>query len=404
MSFKKFETRDIVHSTIVAKPEFNFLIHDKKVYLNYESAFSGSFDNNVKHTNQGNVSLYELNINRPENSLINQFITKDTTRYAFRSISATQFDDLNQFTNGDTLTHTLPLTSSISRIYIGSGQEFDQLTFSNLIDGDQSFAAENKKYIRALKNVINTQSPLTKTGVKYGDLGASAVNLICVPSIFYGSEMQKESVELNFYITGALTSQAKDIYGNGELISTHGVHSGSQVGMVLYNQGIMLLTGALDQSTQQDNYFAMATTAKPSWLSFGTGIDLLDVSPGTYGNVVNSSYEVKFKGTNKIPTVTMLAYANTSELNYSNNPTFIDKDNQATGSVIENSFVETPGKIKNIKDSGFTGYDSRFENVTYISKIGIYDEHKNLIGIASLANPVKKSEYRDYMFKLRLDF
>jgi hypothetical protein len=36
--------------------------------------------------------------------------------------------------------------------------------------------------------------------------------------------------------------------------------------------------------------------------------------------------------------------------------------------------------------------------------VGIYDKDKNLIAIASLANPVKKTEKRDFMFKLRLDF
>ncbi len=269
-----------------------------------------------------------------------------------------------------------------------------------------------------MKNVIESQNPLSKTGVKYDNLATSTeINMICVPSIFYGSEMQKESVELNYYITGTFSAQLKDVYGNGELINTYGPLSGSQSGIVLYNQGLILLTassrndqrlgGNREEGFGSDMFFDPSAQSAATWLSFGTGIPLINSSeafPLGHGNVPNNAYEIKFKGTNKIPTVTMLAHANTSELNYSNNPTFIDKDNQATGSIIENSFVETPGKIKNIKDSGFTGYDSRFENVTYISKIGIYDEHKNLIGIASLANPVKKSEYRDYMFKLRLDF
>ena len=52
----------------------------------------------------------------------------------------------------------------------------------------------------------------------------------------------------------------------------------------------------------------------------------------------------------------------------------------------------------------FTQHEEDFDNVVYISKIGIYDEDKNLIGVASLANPVKKTEIREFMFKLRLDF
>ena len=41
---------------------------------------------------------------------------------------------------------------------------------------------------------------------------------------------------------------------------------------------------------------------------------------------------------------------------------------------------------------------------SFISKIGIYDEKKNLIGVAKLATPVKKTEERDFTFKLKLDF
>jgi hypothetical protein len=38
-----------------------------------------------------------------------------------------------------------------------------------------------------------------------------------------------------------------------------------------------------------------------------------------------------------------------------------------------------------------------------VSKIGIYDEDMNLIAVAKLATPVKKTEERDLTFKLKLD-
>mgnify|MGYP003110905754 CR=1 FL=1 len=400
MSFKRFKTGDIVHSTIVAKPEFNFSVNRGKVFLNYESYFTGSFSNNIKHIQQGHVSLYEINVNRPSDSLATQFISKDTTRYAFSTITDSAFDDSNQFTNGDRLTHPYPMTASVNRIYVPTGQEFDVNNFSD----DPSFSPANKKYIRALKNVIESQSPLTKTEVKYGSLGTSNVNIIAIPAIFYGSEVAKETVELNFYVTGTLTSQAKDIYGNGELVSTYGIHSGSQIGMVLYNQGLLLLTGALAQnSTYQDKYFDASANSSPKWLSFGTGLEVIG-TPVSHGTVDDSSYEIKLKGTNKIPTVTMLAHAEAKEFNYSSNPTFIDQNKSGSTEIVYGDMVEKPGTIKNIKDSGFVGHEARFENITYISKIGIYDEYKNLIAIATLANPVKKDKNKDYMFKLRLDF
>ena len=41
---------------------------------------------------------------------------------------------------------------------------------------------------------------------------------------------------------------------------------------------------------------------------------------------------------------------------------------------------------------------------TFISKIAIYDDDKNLLGIAKLATPVLKKETDSYTFKLKLDF
>ena len=53
--------------------------------------------------------------------------------------------------------------------------------------------------------------------------------------------------------------------------------------------------------------------------------------------------------------------------------------------------------------SAYVDPTGSFEKTTYISKIGIYDEDRNLIGLASLAKPVKKTQDRDFTFKLKLD-
>ena len=44
-----------------------------------------------------------------------------------------------------------------------------------------------------------------------------------------------------------------------------------------------------------------------------------------------------------------------------------------------------------------------FQKQTYISRVAIYDEDKNLIAIAKLATPVRKRETDSYTFKLKLD-
>ena len=60
-------------------------------------------------------------------------------------------------------------------------------------------------------------------------------------------------------------------------------------------------------------------------------------------------------------------------------------------------------KIKNTVQSEFCNYEDDFQKQTFISKVGIYDKDKNLLGIAKLATPVLKKETDSYTFKLKLD-
>jgi hypothetical protein len=70
----------------------------------------------------------------------------------------------------------------------------------------------------------------------------------------------------------------------------------------------------------------------------------------------------------------------------------------------DTSYAENKKTIRNIVKSQFENYSASFESTTFISKVGIYDENKNLIAIAKLANPIKKTSSRDYMIKMKMDF
>jgi len=399
MSLKRFEPQDLIYNTLVAKPSYNFTIHSGSVYKNDEVLTDGDFSNKIKHVSDGDVSLHELNVNRPADSLVYGFIEKGTTRYAYRTISTSQFDDASQFQYGNVLTQSYPAKASISRIYVKSGPEIDDRTFANI--ETPTAAASNKKYIRALKNVINSRELLGQS-FTYNDLGTKEVNLICIPGIFYGSKIDKGSIELNHYITGTLAAQLKDTNNDGVLYESVGPQSGSIAGMALYEQGIMVLTGSWSLGTGYTDQFFSAASVAPSWLSFGTGISTVGTAVDSR-SVVASSYAVNFKGTNKIPTLTMMAFAEKGEHNFSNNPSFLELKS-TTATTGSQSYSQSGRKIKNIVKSPYTHQSASFHNITYISKVGIYDENKNLIAIATLANPVKKTPNRDYLIKMRLDF
>ena len=56
-----------------------------------------------------------------------------------------------------------------------------------------------------------------------------------------------------------------------------------------------------------------------------------------------------------------------------------------------------------ITHTELTDVTPELKRETYISKIALYDEDKNIIGYAKVATPVRKTEDRQYTFKLKLD-
>lgn len=214
---------------------------------------------------------------------------------------------------------------------------------------------------------------------------------------------------------------------------TESEHNGKIAGVVLYNEGFVALTGSWDLGTHQEEYIINNGNDRPKWIYWGQK-DTSDIDQ-QQDFAKSSSWDIEFLGTNYIPTITMFAHAKQGDLNHSNNPTFIDHEDRNDGDPFKiitqdmindaslnftqdelgkvdfqnggalNKFVEDKDlHIANITQTPYKGADGSFEKITYISKIGIYDEDKNLIGIAKLATPVKKTESRQYTFKMKVDF
>ena len=102
--------------------------------------------------------------------------------------------------------------------------------------------------------------------------------------------------------------------------------------------------------------------------------------------------------------MTLYARAHRGEVNFSNNPTFIKYNQNLLEFTSSHVYEENDERlIKNIVSSSYADHNEKFRRQVYISKIGVYDEQNNLIGIATLADPVLKDENEDYVFKLKLD-
>ena len=228
--------------------------------------------------------------------------------------------------------------------------------------------------------------------------------MLQIPSIMFGEQIKRGTVSLKFYYTGSLIDEATDSRQNGELISTMGNTSGSTVGVVLYNEGFVLLTSSADISSNQDSYLGTVTQQNASWQYFGA-FDLASTEGVSFATA--SLFSLSFEGTQKIPTTTMFATAQPGDLNNSLNPTWVSSsaaDWRSKTSIGDSGYIEpreTP--IKNTINSQYCNYEAEFQKQTFITEIGIFDKDKNLIGVAKLANPVQKKESDNYTFKLKLD-
>ena len=108
----------------------------------------------------------------------------------------------------------------------------------------------------ALKNRLDfygTRSQHYKVSSSYGDKSTQKINLISVPSIFFGSRIELGTLSLKWYFTGSLAGELQDTKQNGELIEVSGSNTGLVAGVVLYDEGFILLTGSWALNTESIN-------------------------------------------------------------------------------------------------------------------------------------------------------
>ncbi len=394
MSYYKFTEDDLFVNTIKTYPDVEFYIQSGSIYINNETTISGTHSNNIKGVPLGFISLYEYNINRATAQTIYPFVVKDGFKNTFKTINKKDWNTQYGY-GGEQITSSYNLSASITRYFVTgtSGTEYRRL--------------------QALKNTVNHYSYLSprydfETYYSAPSSVTDAVNMITIPSIFYGSTIKKGSVNLKWYVSGTLAAQASDSRFNGDLVQVSGSTTGETVGTILYNEGIILLTGSTDLGPATiGNLVNNSTGGKPRWIYFGRGANDGLTPTDVELTTLSASCAIEFQGTNDIQALTMLAKAPYNELNHSNNPTYL-KDTSASrrfATKTTSSYIYTQPnmEIANIVHSPFTGSTPPLRKETYISKIALYDEEKNLIGYAKLATPVRKTEDREFLFKLKLD-
>jgi len=366
MSYFELKDNDVFVNTIHANPDQSFYVHDGNVYLNNQQAVNGTYSDNILGVPEGHISLFEYNVNREASNRIHPFIIKAGHKQVFKSTSKTEWNTQFNY-DGDIITGTYNLSASISR---------ETMT-------------EPSKKLRALRSSLNHYGFWSQT-FKYENY-QSDVTLINIPSIFYGSSIKKGSTSLKIYLEGSMIAEATDSSRRGEL-----THDGVVVGNILYGEGVILLNEnsiSIGQfGTSQDIY----------WVDFFKGLSPLDVLVTDFDQV---SFSLDFQGTSQLQSMTILAKAPEGMLNHSNNPTYLKKSENPFVHYHTSSyeFIEKRRIVKNITHSEQIDVEPPFQKETYISKICLYDEHRRLVGVCKLATPIRKTEAKEYLFKMKID-
>jgi len=467
MALFKFDDNDIFINTLESYPEYSFYIVSGTVYIDNYPNLSGSHDSYTVNTGIGNkfggspslgvpdgfISLYEYNINRPSGSIVYEVDETRTnlvdTEFGIESVRVSETDatgsTIRPFVIRDGFKHSLKtFGDSDYNVLFEAGDLVDgaykmsaSITQYNytastgrvlrMFDGKKSFAisgqASNQEAIKfSIRNTLKKyqfRSPhmklVTSAPLPARDLRLAECALTNVPSIFYGKKIKPGSVELNYYVTGTLIGTLKDSAYNGELKQTYQIgttaRSGSVQGIILYNEGLIILTGShqlgTDNSVVYVDHDGISTgNTLNKWTHFGSGLhppSHTPTIPATLG--VRPAFEIKYQGISNKETLLMMSYARQGELNWSNNPTFVDQTSPYLGVYTTSSYkyTEEDVLIANVTDTQFADYTPKQKKETYITKVAIYDDLKNLVGVATLANPVRKTEDRKYTFKLKID-
>lgn len=358
----RFSEDDVFFNTITTHPHYEFVAHSGSQWLNNRVTEGDNYTS-------GTVNLYEgLSGSYP-------FAVKDGTSTV---LSTTDTSTFTGALYGDVLQGSYPLIATISRDYL------------------YNTPADDPKLI-ALQNTLNYYK-FQSQAYDFSNYSGEILNLISIPSIIFGSGMKKGSVDLKFFYAGSLIGRAQDTKRNGELIETVGDNSGSIVGTVLYNEGFVLLSASANVSADDDSYTgAIDTQLSSSWtyfMSHNTGPDFPSAS----------SFSLAFEGSHVVPTMTMFAHAREGHLNSSQNPTYVSSGQTLKSSGSAGIFKENEDvSLVNTVASPFCSGSADFKKQTFINKVGIYDEKENLIAIAKLATPLRKTEDIGHTIKIRLD-
>jgi hypothetical protein len=252
--------------------------------------------------------------------------------------------------------------------YIGGENGAPAATASFNNDGTITGPAYTPNYYNYLSNTLPPD--------RYFPTGSDSIVVISIPSNLFGEYIAPNSVQIQ--VSGSTISVQDDGLGN-ILFGT------LKVGDIIYQHGIIIITKT-GYSAVSDNY---GTGSYGNIIYDGAGVDFIN-------NFYTNNLTCSFESTVTIHETQYKCTIRENEFNFSNNPSLLS-GSVAISNGSGSSFPQ-PGSGK-LNDNVTGSYFS-----PYITTVGLYNNNKELLAVAKLAQPLPVSSVTDTSILINFDF
>lgn len=160
-------------------------------------------------------------------------------------------------------------------------------------------------------------------------------------------------------------------------------------GLIFYQAGVAVISGSVFNDANQggilsDSVIGGIQLANPQEKTAGlNGCQFVTGSSisGSAAAFRNRIYDVDFNNTTELNSTIYFSRAGHNEFNYSSNPSYIDSTSQIR---VKNSSLDQP--------------------VSYITTVGLYSADNELLAVAKVSEPLKKTPDTELTLRVRLDF
>ena len=244
--------------------------------------------------------------------------------------------------------------------HTGSVQEFDR-------DGDLTAGDKLKECI-----FVNFARLLSKDEIKKGSFTMSLATGGLNTSPMRGNlETVSDYGAVSSYKVNSPAGEFGILYTGSTVIA------GTGVGLLYYQAGVAVLTSSLF-----DNEFGFA-------LPFGA-YDTSSISAVMTASNITASCDglrnrienIHFDNTTELNSTIYFCRAHHNDFNYSSNPTYLDSSSKI--------------RVKN--------NDPTNEPVAYVTTVGLYSADNQLLAVAKLSEPLKKTPSNELTLRVRLDY